>query len=122
MKECVCHTQGVDRNDKLFGFQSGGLLDAGSCSKLGTAFGIFDTHKAYITSLFQGCHVFKKLTWDNNSHFSIFNMKFLSEEKRSFWHNLNIRLGTNVWGLKLANFFSLVCLKPVQETMTIAQN
>ena len=52
---CVCHTQGVDRNDKLFGFQSGGSLDAGSSSKLGTAFGIFDTHKAYLTSLFQGC-------------------------------------------------------------------
>ena len=45
----VRHTQGVGRNDKLFGFQSGGLLDAGSCSKLGTAFGIFDTHKAYLT-------------------------------------------------------------------------
>ena len=79
------HKQGVDRNDKLFGFQSGGLLDAGSCSKLGTAFGIFDTHKAYLTSLFQGCHVFIKLAWDiNNSHFSIFNRKFLSEEKQIF--------------------------------------
>ena len=80
----VRHTQGVGRNDKLFGFQSGGLLDAGSCSKLGTAFGIFDTHKAYLTSLFQGCHVFIKLTWDNNSHFSIFNMEFLSEEKNLY--------------------------------------
>ena len=85
MKACMCVTRkGVGRNDKLFGFQSGGLLDAGSCSKLGTAFGIFDTHKAYLTSLFQGCHVFIKLTWDNNSHFSIFNMEFLSEEKNLY--------------------------------------
>ena len=120
MKVCVCYTQGVDRNDKLFGFQSGGLLDAGSCSKLGTAFGIFDTHKAYLTSLFQGCHVFIKLTWDNNSHFSIHGI-FIWRIK-SLCHNLNIKLGTNVWGLRVANFFSLVCLKPVQETMTIAQN